>query len=74
MMASKPSSRSAIDQHDRFVETARALGCDENEAAFDEKLKVIVVAGRRKLPSAENQVTKPRDESDERSAADQAAK
>ncbi len=25
----------------RFVETARALGCDEDEAAFDEKLKVI---------------------------------
>jgi len=28
-------------QHDRFIETARALGCDEDEAAFDEKLKVI---------------------------------
>lgn len=30
------------DQHERFVETARALGCDEDEAAFDEKLKAIV--------------------------------
>ncbi len=29
------------DQHSRFVETGRALGCDEDEAAFDEKLKVI---------------------------------
>ncbi len=29
------------DQHSRFVETARALGCDEDEVAFDEKLKVI---------------------------------
>lgn len=28
-------------QHTRFLETARALGCDEDEAAFDEKLKVI---------------------------------
>lgn len=28
-------------QHARFLETARALGCDEDEAAFDEKLKVI---------------------------------
>ena len=28
-------------QHDRFVEAARELGCDEDEAAFDEKLKVI---------------------------------
>lgn len=30
-----------LTQHARFIETARALGCDENEAAFDEKLKVI---------------------------------
>lgn len=28
-------------QHDRFLETARALGCDENESAFDEKLKMV---------------------------------
>lgn len=29
------------DQHSRFVETARALGCEESEEAFDEKLKAI---------------------------------
>jgi len=28
-------------QRNRFIETARALGCDEDSAAFDEKLKVI---------------------------------
>ena len=28
-------------QHKKFVETARALGCDEDEAAFREKLRVI---------------------------------
>jgi hypothetical protein len=28
-------------QADRFIETARELGCDEDEAAFDEKLKRI---------------------------------
>ena len=28
-------------QDDRFNETARALGCDEDEAVFDEKLKAI---------------------------------
>lgn len=28
-------------QHERFLETARSLACDEDEAAFDEKLKVI---------------------------------
>jgi|ERR1700720_3136719 hypothetical protein len=28
-------------QSQRFIETARELGCDEDEAAFDEKLKRI---------------------------------
>ena len=42
------------DQHARFIETARALGCDESEAAFDEKLKVIA----RHKPKAEPD-TKP---------------
>jgi hypothetical protein len=28
-------------QHKRFVETARKLGCDEDETAFEEKLKRI---------------------------------
>jgi len=36
------SSKTTSEQHARFVETARALGCDEDEAAFDEKLKMIV--------------------------------
>ena len=29
------------DQRQRFIETARALGADEDEAAFKEKLRVI---------------------------------
>ena len=29
------------DQHARFLGTALALGCDEDEAAFDEKLRAI---------------------------------
>ena len=40
-------------QLDRFKETARALGCDEDEAAFDEKLKVVAsrkMRGRVKVP------------------------
>lgn len=36
-------------QHDRFIETARALGCDEDEAVFDGKLKAIV----RQKPKSE---------------------
>ena len=43
-------------QYDRFIETARALGCDEDEAAFDEKLKVIV----RQKPKNERQPPAPR--------------
>ena len=29
-------------QKDKFIETARALGCDESEAAFDAKLKKLL--------------------------------
>jgi hypothetical protein len=35
----EPSS--SAEQQQRFIETARELGCDEDEAAFDEKLKRI---------------------------------
>ena len=34
----EPDARS---QHDKFVEIARELGADEDEAAFKEKLAVI---------------------------------
>lgn len=30
------------DQFEKFVDAARELGCDESEAAFEEKLKKIV--------------------------------
>ena len=36
----KPEPNSAA-QLERFKETARALGCDGDEAAFREKLRVI---------------------------------
>jgi hypothetical protein len=39
-----------IQQHKRFIETARELGCDEDEAAFDEKLKRIVTAKPKPKP------------------------
>ncbi len=49
-----PEERKA--QYARFLETARALGCDEDEAAFDEKLKAIATAKPkdepRKMPKA----------------------
>ncbi len=38
----------ASAQLERFKEAARQLGCDEDEAAFDDKLKVIA---RQKPPT-----------------------
>ncbi len=48
-MADDQFTRAAQLQHARFLETARALGCDEDEAAFDEKLKGIA----KPVPKAE---------------------
>ena len=41
MDRSSPKSAKHKDQHARFIETARALGTDEDEAAFKAKLAVI---------------------------------
>ena len=44
-------------QHARFLETARALGCDEDEAAFDEKLKAVV-GPKAKEPGSQGEASK----------------
>ncbi len=44
-------------QRDRFIETARQLGADENEAAFKEKLAVIA----RQKPKDAPKPQKPQD-------------
>ena len=36
------AKKSDPEQSKRFIETARTLECDEDEAAFDEKLKRIL--------------------------------
>ncbi len=46
----------ADDQRRRFKEAARALGCDESETTFDEKLKVIA---RHKATSEPKQLDAP---------------
>jgi hypothetical protein len=38
------SQHNAAAQHERFVETARALGCDEDKERFEEKLRRIAKA------------------------------
>ncbi len=40
-------------QLERFKETARQLGCDEDEAAFDEKLRRIAQQKHKDAPSGE---------------------
>lgn len=47
-MSRKQPSDAQTSQHDRFLKTARKLGCDEDEAAFDEKLKAVARASLSK--------------------------
>ena len=48
MAASK--SRNSQTQKSKFIETARALGCDESEEAFAKKLKAIASANPSSNP------------------------
>lgn len=49
----------ATGQRDRFIETARQLGADEDAARFDEKLRVIARQKPKDLPSAPPAPEKP---------------
>lgn len=49
-MAKQKNANTETHQIDRFIETARALGCDEDRAAFDEKLKAIVRHKPKPIP------------------------
>lgn len=42
-------------QHARFLETARSLGCDEDEVAFDEKMKAVVGPKAKRVDKAESE-------------------
>jgi hypothetical protein len=55
----QPQNESA-DQGKRFIETARELGCDEDEAAFDEKLRRIATAKVQRRESPKPRRRKPR--------------
>ena len=51
-----PPAKADKTQRERFIETARELGCDEDEAAFDEKLRRIASAKpKRKVPAQPKQ-------------------
>lgn len=40
-------------QIERFKQAARELGCDEDEAAFDEKLRVLAKQKQKAAPATE---------------------
>lgn len=40
-MSNPPKTTKTRTQRDRFIETARELGCDEDEGRFNETLKRI---------------------------------
>jgi hypothetical protein len=52
-------------QSQRFIDTARELGCDEDEAAFEEKLKRIAMAKptMKNEPKPKRRATAPSDRS-----------
>lgn len=45
-MGTRTKSPSPEEQHSEFVKTARALGCDEDEDAFDKALRKVATAGK----------------------------
>lgn len=53
MVRSSQKSDATKPQRDRFIETARQLGCDEDEKAFDEQLKKI--AKQQPKPPPDNE-------------------
>jgi len=59
MVRSPVSPPSNQDQIDRFKELARELGCDEDEAAFDEALKKL--AEVKPLPKYEPKRRQPKE-------------
>jgi len=46
-------------QSRRFIDKARELGCDEDEAAFDERLRKIAKAQPTVEPSKQRPKSKP---------------
>jgi hypothetical protein len=51
----KPPATQQRDQHQRFIETARQLECDEDKERFEEKLKRIATATPKPKPSRKSE-------------------
>ena len=57
-MAKKRGSTMDQSQRDKFADKARKLGCDEDEAAFDAKLKTV--AGQKPKPEKDEAPQRPK--------------
>jgi hypothetical protein len=44
MRTKNPETKANADQHKRFIDTAHALECDEDQERFEEKLRKIAKA------------------------------
>jgi len=53
-MAASKTDKVTESQSERFITTARELGCDEDEAAFDEKLKRIASVKPKRTAKAKD--------------------
>lgn len=53
------SSAKNSNQHKKFIETARALGCDESPEVFAAKLKAMIGIKPKKKPQDAGSPTAP---------------
>jgi hypothetical protein len=58
MIKRKPTLDTS-EQHKRFIETARALECDEDKEQFEEKLKRIATAKPKPSQQIRTKPVKP---------------
>jgi hypothetical protein len=57
-MKKPPPETQQMEQHRRFIETARQLECDEDKERFEEKLKQIAAAKPKPKPTPEAGIKK----------------
>lgn len=50
-MAKDGEQKARASQSEKFIKTAREIGCDESEDAFKERLRKLVSAPPAKAPS-----------------------
>jgi hypothetical protein len=70
MARSLPKKMADSSQRNRFIATARALGADEDEAAFKEKLAAIARQKSAALPNSNKVVAQKRQKASKNRASE----